>query len=133
MTGAGLNRVNCLEPGADLPRRRTVLPQGHDGGGPPHVERARLAMRTGRGVFELDITEAGAAAPLRHRADADPGGRRGRRLRPALALHPVYQQLPHLGTRLGVTMKSHSGVPPETVGWCGNPHCFQRLPNEQRS
>ena len=53
------------------------------------------------------------------------------RVRPPL-LGTRHDQQPHLRGGLGVTMNSHSGGPPEMVGWLGNPHCFQSLPNEQR-
>ena len=36
------------------------------------------------------------------------------------------------GVVFALRSNSHSGAPPETLARCGNPHCFQRLPNEQR-
>lgn len=114
----------------DLPGRRAGVAQGHNRGFRRHTEPARLPVRPRRPIGQL----AGAAArqPFGHRPDTHTRGLRRLALRPALLPDAPDEQaaLVHIG--LGVTMNTHSGDPPETVGWSRNPHCFQSLPNEQR-
>ena len=102
---------------ADLPRRRAGVAQREDC--LPPARRSCRAQRCGPRRAILRNPAATARHPFRHGAHADGQPRRfchtssraARESRSAVAS----------SSRLRVTMNSHSGAPPETLGWCGNP------------
>ena len=122
-------RARDAQRGTDLPRRCPRLAQRDDGRGRGDREAAWLPGRARRPVFQA---RAFPRQPLRDGAHAHAGGRGRLALRPALTTDSADQYLPLIHVRLRITMGVHSGGPPEAMGWCGNPHCFQSLPNEQR-
>ena len=101
---------------ADLPRGGALLAVGEDSRRARRSELAWLPMRARRPILERLVAVAAAAHPFRNGADADTRRGGGGRLGPALSLDPVNQEVAHPRRRLGITMQSHSEVPPETVG-----------------
>ena len=73
----------------------------------------------------------GARDPFRHRAHAEPNARRNLAMRPALLAH-ARQSAAASGMSSSRYDELSFGSASRNAGLVWYPHCFQRLPNEQR-
>jgi len=125
-------RSGDLELDRDGPRRPALIARGEDASGDRGRGAPRLMLRRRGSILQrTGAARSIASQPFIRASHTDPSGRRRGGRRPLLLTNPVDEQGPHVGCRLGVTMKLHSGSPLGLNGTCGNAHSFQGIPSEQ--